>query len=402
MGIEQSISRCYRLQMALVAGLLVTLAAGCGGDKTGEQAAATREPALETFEENVPQYSLDGPHPSISFAETLFDLGEVKHGTKPSHRFIFTNKGDRDLVITEIRSNCGCLTSTGIDAPIPPGGEGYIDITFNTERFSGRTTKNSTVSSNDPGTPRITLSITADIKVSFATNPSSLHLGRFSKQDSITKRVMVISDQPETVRITGIESSSPNVTAELETLEAPESGMEMGTKLAVMISVKPGMAPGRLQETISIHTNIEDVPVYNLLVTGQIRGDVMVKPSLITFKRAGEMTPQDYERSVEISTDKDDPFAITSIELDSEHFTTELRTIKEGKTYQLVVRLSENAPKSFLRGEIKMQLDDPDEPLLVVPVMVTKWRSGDATEGVSGRRNRKGASESMSGNRSPG
>ena len=54
------------------------------------------------------QNKKDGNQAEITFKERNFDFGSVDIGEKVSHNFVFTNTGDENLVINEVKASCGC------------------------------------------------------------------------------------------------------------------------------------------------------------------------------------------------------------------------------------------------------------------------------------------------------
>ncbi len=88
----------------------------------------------------------------INFKETVYDFGEisVKDG-KVSHEFAFTNAGDKNLVITNARADCGCTRPEYSDAPVAPGKSGKVKVTF-APAAQGHFSKKITITTN--GVPR--------------------------------------------------------------------------------------------------------------------------------------------------------------------------------------------------------------------------------------------------------
>jgi hypothetical protein len=60
-----------------------------------------------------------------------FDFGKIKQGVPATHKFTFTNKGKVAMVITNAQPSCGCTTPNWTKEPIPPGGQGFVEATFN-------------------------------------------------------------------------------------------------------------------------------------------------------------------------------------------------------------------------------------------------------------------------------
>lgn len=88
----------------------------------------------------------------ISFKEAVYDFGQVsiKKG-KVTHKFEFTNTGDKNLTITNARADCGCTRPQYNDEPVAPGKSGSIMVTF-VPNGKGTFQKKVTVTTN--GAPR--------------------------------------------------------------------------------------------------------------------------------------------------------------------------------------------------------------------------------------------------------
>ncbi len=89
---------------------------------------------------------------SIKFSENVYDFGRISlKGGKVSHEFTFTNAGDKNLVITNARADCGCTRPEYSDAPVAPGKNGTLKVTF-VPAAKGHFSKKVTVTTN--GSPR--------------------------------------------------------------------------------------------------------------------------------------------------------------------------------------------------------------------------------------------------------
>ncbi|TNF25305.1 MAG: DUF1573 domain-containing protein, partial [Bacteroidetes bacterium] len=60
----------------------------------------------------------------------------------------FKNTGQGDLIITDAKGSCGCTVPEWPKEPVPPGGEGKIDVVFNSEGKSGQQNKKITITAN--------------------------------------------------------------------------------------------------------------------------------------------------------------------------------------------------------------------------------------------------------------
>lgn len=83
----------------------------------------------------------------IDFETELVDYGTITQGSDGTKVFTFINKGNAPLVISEVKTSCGCTVPTYSKTPILPGKEGELEIKYNTKRL-GSFTKTITVISN--------------------------------------------------------------------------------------------------------------------------------------------------------------------------------------------------------------------------------------------------------------
>lgn len=100
-----------------------------------------------------------GELPRIEFPQREQDMGRVVQGAKVEKRFAFTNSGKSPLVISDVRSTCGC--TVGKDwpkTPIAPGEGGEITVSFDSEGRTGAQHKTITVVANtEPASTVLTL-----------------------------------------------------------------------------------------------------------------------------------------------------------------------------------------------------------------------------------------------------
>jgi len=70
--------------------------------------------------------------PVISFEETEHDFGTIVNGTPVETKFKYTNTGDSPLVVSNIKSTCGCTVPSDWNKdPIAPGDSAEFTVKFN-------------------------------------------------------------------------------------------------------------------------------------------------------------------------------------------------------------------------------------------------------------------------------
>lgn len=67
----------------------------------------------------------------IAWEKKTHDFGNIVQGDKVEHIFYFTNTGNEPLIISNVQVSCTCTTLKWPRDPIPPGGNGEINVSFN-------------------------------------------------------------------------------------------------------------------------------------------------------------------------------------------------------------------------------------------------------------------------------
>ncbi len=93
----------------------------------------------------------------IKFKAETIDYGTIEKGSDGVRVFEFTNTGDAPLIISSVKSSCGCTIPSKPKDPILPGKTGEIKVKYDTNRVNP-IRKTITVISNAE-TPTIALKI---------------------------------------------------------------------------------------------------------------------------------------------------------------------------------------------------------------------------------------------------
>ncbi len=73
-----------------------------------------------------------GDFPSISFEEEEHDFGTIMNGTPVETVFKYTNTGKSPLVVSNIKSSCGCTVPEDWNKePLAPGESAHFTVKFN-------------------------------------------------------------------------------------------------------------------------------------------------------------------------------------------------------------------------------------------------------------------------------
>ncbi|RMA57823.1 DUF1573 domain-containing protein [Ulvibacter antarcticus] len=83
----------------------------------------------------------------IVFKSDTIDYGEISKGSDGIRVFEFTNTGDAPLIISDVKSSCGCTVPKKPDGPVAPGASSTVQVKYDTNRV-GPIRKTVTVYSN--------------------------------------------------------------------------------------------------------------------------------------------------------------------------------------------------------------------------------------------------------------
>ncbi len=98
--------------------------------------------------------------PKIAVDNAVYDFGTVLEGVFVTHKFLLSNVGDEPLMITSVRTRCGCTATALSKTNLEPGESVELEANLDTAGFGGSVSKSISVESNDPENARLTLRLT--------------------------------------------------------------------------------------------------------------------------------------------------------------------------------------------------------------------------------------------------
>ena len=103
---------------------------------------------------NIPNFE----RPNIKFSKLNFNFGTIDKGEIISRYITFKNDGKRNLVISNVKSSCGCTITDWPKNPIEPNHSDSLYLVLNTSSLNGKIMKTVTIISNSkPNTKVITI-----------------------------------------------------------------------------------------------------------------------------------------------------------------------------------------------------------------------------------------------------
>ncbi len=112
------------------------------------ETAKTATPTKTATPAKEPDVKPEGPIPTFEWAATEHDFGTINEDDVVTHTYTFKNTGESPLIIESVRPSCGCTAPNWTKAPIPVGGEGSVEVKFDSKGKKNANNKTVTVTAN--------------------------------------------------------------------------------------------------------------------------------------------------------------------------------------------------------------------------------------------------------------
>jgi hypothetical protein len=121
------------LFLALIAATMFMVACNSNGNNVADNGSAS---------------SAAADKPVMKFEKDTHDFGKIITGSKVTYEFKFTNTGKSPLIIKDAIASCGCTKPEWPSAPVKPGEDGVIKVTFDSRGKMGLQDKMITITAN--------------------------------------------------------------------------------------------------------------------------------------------------------------------------------------------------------------------------------------------------------------
>ena len=244
---------------------------------------------------------------SIRIEPEQADFGKASNSSMIYRRFVLENTSDESVEILDIKSTCGCLTATVPFGHLAPGGTRYVEARLNLKGRRGRLEKAFQVRTSDPEQPIVWASLSGEAVGVFTVEPAVIDFGAVPQdlegQTNLSRRVSVRSTQGRPFGIQAIYSRRNLVGCEVF---AREDGRAYDIVFDLQAS---SLEPGRLRDTIQIHTDLPGSTPISLVAGCAVPGKLVVVPNPLRYSSA-VTTPQ--RRYLTVRSSAREPFRVLS------------------------------------------------------------------------------------------
>lgn len=264
-----------------------------------------------------------------SWAEKMFDkldhnFNTVARGADTVHKFEVTNPYKQDMILTGVRSSCGCTSPSleTADGKTPENGaitlksheKAYVVARFNTRTHIGQKGATLTVSLGGQYGGEVQLHVSGNIRSDIVFDPGAIEFGEVNEGEPKEQRVRVNYAGRSDWEIRDVTNDNDHF--EVELLEAERTGGRVSYDLIVRL--KSNLPAGHVKDQLTVVTNDnrpenQRIP---LIVSGNVRPEFSVTPAQLVL---GELKPGTHVTKKIVVRGKE-PFKILDVDCGEDCF----------------------------------------------------------------------------------
>jgi hypothetical protein len=187
---------------------------------------------------------------AASFDSLYKDFGTVPHGSQSVHRFTFTNKTDKEVVVTSVRSSCHCATPRAVTTIAKPGEKLEIEVIYDAKKFLNERSMTITVDMQSDHYEQVQLRVRGFSRQDVILEPGQLDFGvaKIGKEQKQTIRLEYAG--PLDWRVLDVVNGQ---WAKAKVEEKSRGGGMV--KYEVALTVPPNAPRGRFVDAVQLKTN---------------------------------------------------------------------------------------------------------------------------------------------------
>ena len=298
------------------------------------------------------------------FDHTSHDFGVVARGQKVEHTFTVENMYEEDMLISDVRTTCGCTATKISKRALKTWEKAEIVAVVDTRGFYGRKDATLTVVFGGQFPAEVRLHAHVYIRSDIVVQPGSVQFDSVAAGTSAVRKVTVSYAGRSDWEIREVENRNPHLEAQI--VKAPQSPVGQVT-YSLVVKLKPGAPAGYIRDYLILVTN-DRRPQYSrvpLAVEGVVVPAISVRPSPLLLGVVS--TGQKVTRQLVAQGKK--PFRIVKVECSDKRLTCPVP--KTEKTlHVLPVTFTAGTAAGKLTAKIQIHTTlSPDKPL-EVPVNV--------------------------------
>ncbi len=309
--------------------------------------------------------------PKIQFDQTVYDFGKTSQVEVVVGTFKFKNTGDRLLKVEPPKPSCGCTIASLKPDTLSPGESGELAFTLSLGLSRAHLEKHIAVSSNDPESPEVSLTIKVDYAPLYELNPLTLSPNLAFGVDDTAQFTCLTRTDGKPLRILRLDASKPWIRATVEPNDKADD-----TSARIRVAIQREGPPRRFNEFVHVYAADQtNAPVSRIYLYGQVMGEISLSPEALYWsitgaaKTAADRPEGMVLRRVMIRSADGKAIELKNPQSSIKGIKVELVPKEDGRVYELLARLDE-VPASTVSGNVSFETSVRTEPRVEVPVIV--------------------------------
>jgi uncharacterized protein (DUF58 family) len=203
--------------------------------------------------------------PRLETEAALFNFGRVAEGSKTEHTFRFQNTGDAPLIISKVRSSCGCTAALLSSKQLAPGEWGELKTTFNSKGFQGAVTKTVYIYSNDPNQQKTPFRLQGEVQKELLVMPSRLQFSAGTDKAPFTATINLRNEGTTQLFLSNLKTTSEELQADLSSAQ-----ISPGESVEITIRLTPNTDKNRFAGYVTLRTSSPRTPTIRIPVTAAL------------------------------------------------------------------------------------------------------------------------------------
>lgn len=295
--------------------------------------------------------------PKIVFEEQKYDFGKIYIGDNIKHKFKFKNLGSGELIISNVKSSCGCTAALVTKNKLLKNEEGEVEIRFNPGSFVGRVTKSVVVNSNDQENPSYRLVISGEVVEEVSVNPKRVNFGIIRKGDICTKALEVKTIPEFNIKLKKVESPNTYITV-------TEDKTNEDNSYRYQITFSNYDYLGKFNGIIFVYTSSDKQERIDIPFSGEIIGDITFYPETVSF---GTVKKNQNTKKTLIVNFVNKDVMIEKIEVNPGAVYYTISDLNKNSK-QIDFKLDEDIEIGKITGNIKIYTNSNVQPIINIPI----------------------------------
>jgi hypothetical protein len=314
---------------------------------------------------------------AVVVQQRVKDLGIVGLGTDPEAAFTIENRGASAIEISVAPVALG-LRIVDAARTIAPSASGAVRVAVDTFRAGVTTEWKIEVTTSDPATPTVELTVKADVRNFLTIEPATARFNfvQYGPEGGTTHVISAQDDAP--LEVLGVDAPADFITAAFRELKTPAERVAdlPGRQWRIDLTIKGDAAVGPIDGYAIVRTNHPRQPRAFVPVTGFVRPLFAVTPPSIMLSAPPEAGERPFATLV-IKNFGEPDLEITKASSDIAGLRATIVPVDAGHSWRVELRRdAATASGAWSSGTLRLMTTHPKVRELTVPVRLREGAQG--------------------------